>query len=241
MKAKKKYGKGGKLYNKGGKMKKMSKIGQVSKSQADAIHRKAYMQTDKDLHERSDELKSKGRKGYSETQIAYSAYDAGNKAVKDAKSDAAKRLQVPNPQPKKSLKMKNGGKVKKLGKRGAVGAPVSNKSVKKYGKMATGSQMDTALRVPKARFSESGNLEIGSKRDGRVQSTAKKYLKTIQKSQEVPNKALKKQTKKFNTGRSKADERTYYQGNPGGLKGRTSGKGGNVGAGMKAPTKKRRR
>ena len=116
------------------------------------------------------------------------------------------------------VKMKNGGKIKKLGKRGAVGAPVSNKSVKKYGKMATGSQMDTALRVPKARFSESGNLEIGSKRDGRVQSNAKDYLKSIQKSQEVPNKALKKVTKKFNTGRAQADKRTYYQGNPGGLK-----------------------
>lgn len=140
---------------------------------------------------------------------------------------------------KKASMYKKGGKIKKLGKRGAVGAPASNKSVERYGKMATGSQMDTALRIPKARFSPSGNLEIGTKRDGRVQSNAKKYLKTIQKSQEVPNKALKKQTKKFNTGRSKADEVTYRQGNPGGLKGRTSGKGGNVGAGMKAPTKKR--
>lgn len=106
MKAKKKYGKGGKLYNKGGKMKKMSKIGQVSKSEAKAIERKAYMETDKALHERSDELKSKGRKGYSESQMAYSAYDAGKKAVKDAKAAAAKRLQVPNAQPKKSLKVK---------------------------------------------------------------------------------------------------------------------------------------
>ena len=84
--------------------------------------------------------------------------------------------------------------------------------------------MDTALRVPKARFSESGNLEIGSKRDGRVQSNAKEYLKAIQKSQEVPNKALKKQTKKFNTGRSKADKVTHRQGNPGSLKMNKGGK-----------------
>ena len=127
MKAKKTYGKGG-------KMKKMSKIGQVSKSQADAIHRKAYMETDKALHERSDELKSKGRKGYSETQMAYSAYDAGNKAVKDAKADAAKRLQVPNAQPEKSLKVKakkkynRGGKVKK-------GDPLMEKAKKNYDRL----------------------------------------------------------------------------------------------------------
>lgn len=132
-----------------------------------------------------------------------------------------------------------GGKLKKLGKRGTVGAPVSNKEVKETASFASRSAMDTALRSPKARFSPSGHLELGSKRDGRVQSNAKEYLKTIQKSQEVPNKALKKQTKKFNTGRSKADERTYYQGNPGGLKGRTSGKGGNVGAGVKVTPKKK--
>lgn len=115
-------------------------------------------------------------------------------------------------------KYAKGGKLKKLGRRGAVGAPVSNKDVKKTTSFASRSAMDTALRSPKSRFTPSGYLELGKDRDGRVQSNAKEYLKTIQKSQEVPNKALKKQTKKFNTGRSKADERTYYQGNPGSLK-----------------------
>ena len=134
-----------------------------------------------------------------------------------------------------------GGKVKKLSRRKTVGAPTSNKSVEKYSRIGKNSKLDMALKIPELRKNKGGYLVNQGNSDKRESSNVRGYLKAHQRSQEVPNPGLGKVTRRFNTGNEKATEVTYSQGNAGGLKGRTSGKGGNVGAGMTAPTKKRRR
>ena len=135
-----------------------------------------------------------------------------------------------------------GGKVKKLSRRKTVGAPMSNKTVERVSKLGKNSKLDMALKVPELRENRGGYLVNQGNKDRRESSNVRGYLKATQRSQEVPNPGLGKVTRRFNTGDAKkATEVTYSQGNPGGLKGRTSGKGGNVGAGMTAPTKKRRR
>lgn len=112
-----------------------------------------------------------------------------------------------NKKKKKSLK-----KMKKMTGVGmkTVGNPASNKSVEKFSKIGRGSVADMQLRLR-------GKSAAG-------------FTKALQKSQAVPNKALAKKTEDFGEGYGK---KTYYQGNPGGLKGQTKGKGGNVGAGVK--------
>lgn len=223
------YAKDGMKYNKGGKMKKMSKIGQVSKSQADAIHRKAYMETDKALHERSDELKSKGRKGYSETQMAYSANDAGNKAVKDAKSDAAKRLQVPNPRPEKSLKMKKGGKLKGANK--ATKANTHLYKRKEHGEYRDGAAIAGASFSGRrgAKLLRKEGLAGTPQNPSPAMGGARAVASMLgEKTDTIPMR--KRQLGSVSTAGAKKN-----------LKGRTSGKSGNVGSGIKLDPKKKRR
>jgi hypothetical protein len=98
-----------------------------------------------------------------------------------------------------------------------VGNPAPNKSVKKFSEIGRGSVADVQLR-------SRGKSAAG-------------FLKATQKAQEVPNKALAKKTEDFGEGYGK---KTYYSGNPGGLKGQTQGKGGNVGAGVQVKKKRRR-
>ena len=143
---------------------------------------------------------------------------------------------------KAKKKYNKGGKLEKLSRRKGVGAPTSNKTVDKYSKIGQNSKLDMALKIPELRKNKGGYLVNQGNKDKRESSNVRGYLKAHQRSQEVPNPGLGKVTRRFNTGDAKkATEVTYSQGNAGGLKGRTSGKGGNVGAGIKAPTKKRRR
>lgn len=119
-------------------------------------------------------------------------------------------------------KMSKGKRPKKMKKmsgkdRKTVGNPASNKFVKKFSEIGRGSVADMELRYR-------GKSAAG-------------FLKAAQKAQGVPNKALAKKTEDFGEGYGK---RTYYEGNPGGLKGQTKGKGGNVGAGMKAKKKRKK-
>ena len=131
----------------------------------------------------------------------------------------------------KGMKYENGGKLskskrpKKMEKisgakeRGQVGNPMSNKFRKEIDRISEGSRGDLKMRVYAGK-------------------TAKQYNRAIQRSQEVPNPGLGKKTEDFGTSFGKV---TGRQGNPGGLKGKTKGKGGNVGAGVKVKKKRRLR
>lgn len=139
--------------------------------------------------------------------------------------DAVKRKKA-----EKGMKYENGGKLskskrpKKMEKmsgakeRGQVGNPMGNKFRKELDKISKGSRADLMMRVYAGK-------------------TAKQHSRAIQRSQEVPNPGLGKKTEDFGTSFGKV---TGRQGNPGGLKGKTKGKGGNVGAGVKVKKKRRR-
>mgnify|MGYP003625176379 FL=1 len=129
------------------------------------------------------------------------------KKKKDDSSTKPKwRYAYPNQAPKKMQT-----------KRGAVGRPMSNEFRKKMNKYGKGSQADVEMRF----YSN---------------KTMPEHTRALQRSKEVPNKALAKKTEDFGT----YGKKTYRSGNPGGLKGKTQGKGGNVGKGIK-PKRKRRR
>ena len=122
--------------------------------------------------------------------------------------------------------MKDGGKLskgkrpkkmKKMADKAQVGAPASNKEIRDWKERTRGSRADVELRAT-------------------VGKSLPQWFDDKQKSFEVPNKALAKKTADYGM----YGKMTKYSGNPGGLKGRTKGKGGNVGAGVKVKKKKKR-
>ena len=127
----------------------------------------------------------------------------------------------------KGMKYENGGKfskskrpkkMEKMRTPDRVGTPGSKKTREELKKATKGSIGDIRLRYNTGK-------------------SAAQLLDATDKSNQVPNKALAKKTEDFG---STFGKKTYYEGNPGGLKGKTKGKGGNVGAGVKLKKKRRR-
>lgn len=125
---------------------------------------------------------------------------------------------VPKGKKRKMTKSMRPKRMEKMSDKAQVGAPSSNKFIKDLQKRTRGSIGDLELRATTGK-------------------TAAQMFKAGQKSREVPNPGLGKKTEDF----GRMGKRTYSSGNPGGLKGRTKGKGGNVGHGMTAKKKRRRR
>lgn len=135
--------------------------------------------------------------------------------------DAVKRKKA-----EKGMKYENGGKLskskrpmrmEKMMKYNRVGAPGDKKTKEMLKRVTKGSVGDMELRYTTGK-------------------SAAQLFDAIDKSNQVPNKALAKKTEDF----GREGKKTYYEGNPGGLKGKTKGKGGNVGAGVKVKKKRRR-
>lgn len=117
----------------------------------------------------------------------------------------------------KFSKSKRPKKMEKMMKYNRVGAPGDKKTKEMLKRVTKGSVGDMELRYTTGK-------------------SAAQLFDAIDKSHQVPNKALAKKTEDF----GREGKKTYYEGNPGGLKGKTKGKGGNVGAGVKVKKKRRR-
>jgi hypothetical protein len=102
----------------------------------------------------------------------------------------------------------------------------------KYNRVGSPGSKKTNEELKRATKGSVGDMELRYK----TGKSAAQLFDATDKSHRVPNKALAKKTEDFGS----MGKKTYYSGNPGGLKGKTKGKGGNVGKGVQVKKKRLR-